>query len=238
MRRKPLAPLTPEQQQLAADNERLIYLAIHRYAPDEDADELYGHAAEGLLRAASTYDPTRGKFSTHAMWCIRSEIAHRKKYAQQRKRSGMLILYTDDNDTAFDSAGKYDHTQRGAVKPKDRPHFQSAGVGDDVLVDLFAAFCHAKRLGTKLCHCARLLIIWFTPSRRTPECIFHNYDYIIVSHACGQNFLELTANILGDFLVVLQKENPHGALHEDFFVCRGIYACALEIGRASCRERV
>jgi len=34
MRRKPLAPLTPEQQQLAADNERLIYLAIHRYAPD------------------------------------------------------------------------------------------------------------------------------------------------------------------------------------------------------------
>ena len=87
-------------------------------------------------------------------------------------------------------------------------HFQSAGVGDDVLVDLFAAFCHAKRLGTKLCHCARLLIIWFTPSRRTPECIFHNYDYIIVSHACGQNFLELTANIFGDFLVVLQKKIP------------------------------
>ena len=112
-------------------------------------------------------------------------------------------------------------------------HFQSAGVGDDVLVDLFAAFCHAKRLGTKLCHCARLLIIWFTPSRRTPECIFHNYDYIIVSHACGQNFLELTANILGDFLVVLQKENPHGALHEDFFLCRGIYACALACARNS-----
>lgn len=115
MRRKPLAPLTPEQQQLAADNERLIYLAIRRYAPNEDADELYGHAAEGLLRAASTYDPTRGKFSTHAMWCMRGEIAH-------RKQSGMLVLYADDNDTAFDSAGKYDHTQRGAVKPKDRPH--------------------------------------------------------------------------------------------------------------------
>lgn len=122
MRRKPLAPLTPEQQQLAADNERLIYLAIHRYAPNEDADELYGHAAEGLLRAASTYDPTRGKFSTHAMWCMRSEIEHRKKYAQQRKRSEMLILYVDDNDVPFDSAGNYDHTQRGTVKPKDRPH--------------------------------------------------------------------------------------------------------------------
>lgn len=117
-----LTPLTPEQQQLAADNERLIHLAIRRYAPNEDADELYGHAAEGLLRAASTYDPTRGRFSTHAMWCMRSEIAHRKLYAQQRKRSGMLTLYMDDNDTAFDSAGKYDTTQRGALKPKDRPH--------------------------------------------------------------------------------------------------------------------
>ena len=122
MRRKPLAPLTPEQQQLAADNERLIYLAIHRYAPDEDADELYGHAAEGLLRAASTYDPARGRFSTHAMWCMHGEIAHRKQYAQRRKRSGMLTLYMDDNDTAFDSAGKYDTAQRGALKPKDRPH--------------------------------------------------------------------------------------------------------------------
>lgn len=108
MRRKPLAPLTPEQQRLAADNERLIYLTIRRYAPDEDADELYGYAAEGLIRAASTYDPTRGKFSTHAMWCIRSEIAHRKKYAQQSKRSGALILYMDDNAAPF--------------KPKDRPH--------------------------------------------------------------------------------------------------------------------
>lgn len=121
MRKKPLSPLTPEQQQLAADNERLIYLAIRRYTPDEDADELYGYAAEGLLRAASTYDPTRGKFSTHAMWCMRSEIAHRKLYAQQRKRSGMLILYADDNDVPFDSAGKYDYTQRDTVKPKDRP---------------------------------------------------------------------------------------------------------------------
>lgn len=122
MRKKPLAPLTPEQQQLAADNERLIHLAIRRYAPNEDADELYGHVAEGLLRAASTYDPTRGKFSTHAMWCMRGEIAHRKQYAQQCKRSGMLTLYMDDNDTAFDSAGKYDYTQRGTVKAKDRPH--------------------------------------------------------------------------------------------------------------------
>ena len=66
MRRKPLAPLTPEQQQLAADNERLIYLAIHRYAPDEDADELYGHAAEGLLRAESFPHTLCGAFAARS----------------------------------------------------------------------------------------------------------------------------------------------------------------------------
>lgn len=122
MQKKPLSPLTPEQQQLAADNERLIYLAIRRYAPGEDVDELYGYVAEGLIRAALTYDPARGRFSTHAMWCMRSEIAHRKSYAQQGKRSGALILYMDDNATPFDRAGKYDPAQRGAVKVKDRPH--------------------------------------------------------------------------------------------------------------------
>lgn len=132
MRKKPLAPLTPEQQRLAADNERLIHLAIRRYAPNEDADELYGHVAEGLLRAASTYDPARGRFSTHAMWCMRGEITHRKKYAQQRERSGMLTLYIDDNDTAFDSAGEYDTAQRGALKPKDRPHREFDETGADV----------------------------------------------------------------------------------------------------------
>ena len=131
MRRKPLAPLTPEQQQLAADNERLIYLAIRRYAPNEDANELYGYAAEGLLRAASTYDPTRGKFSTHAMWCMRSAVSFDQRCAKRKKRSGKLVLHMDDDD-AFDPNEEYYTEMCGVAQLKDRPFLSLDETGADV----------------------------------------------------------------------------------------------------------
>lgn len=131
MRRKPLAPLTPEQQHLAADNERLIYLAIRRYAPNEDADELYGYAAEGLLRAASTYDPTRGKFSTHAMWCMRSAVGLNQRCAKRKKRSGKLVLHMDDVD-AVDPNEEYNAEMCGVVQLRDRPYLSLDETGADV----------------------------------------------------------------------------------------------------------
>lgn len=131
MRRKPLAPLTPEQQQLAADNERLIYLAIRRYAPNEDADELYGYAAEGLLRAASTYDPTRGKFSTHAMWCMRSAVGFNQLCAKRKKRSGKLVLHMDDVDV-IDQNKECNAKMCDVVPLKDRPCLSLDETGADV----------------------------------------------------------------------------------------------------------
>ena len=126
-----LTPLTPEQQQLAADNERLIYLAIRRYAPNEDADELYGYAAEGLLRAASTYDPTRGKFSTHAMWCMRSAVGVNQRCAKRKKRSGKLVLHMDDVD-AVDPNKECNAEMCGVAPLKDRPCLSLDETGADV----------------------------------------------------------------------------------------------------------
>ena len=126
-----LTPLTPEQQQLAADNERLIYLAIRRYAPNEDADELYGYAAEGLLRAASTYDPTRGKFSTHAMWCMRSAVGFNQHCAKRKKRSGKLVLHMDDVD-AVDPNEEYNAEMCGVAPLRDRPCLSLDETGADV----------------------------------------------------------------------------------------------------------
>lgn len=131
MRRKPLAPLTPEQQQLAADNERLIYLAIRRYAPNEDADELYGYAAEGLLRAASTYDPTRGKFSTHAMWCMRSAVVSNQCCAKRKKRSGKPVLHMDDVDV-IDQNKECNAKMCDVVPLQDRPCLSLDETGADV----------------------------------------------------------------------------------------------------------
>ena len=126
-----LTPLTPEQQQLAADNERLIYLAIRRYAPNEDADELYGYAAEGLLRAASTYDPTRGKFSTHAMWCMRSAVGFNQLCEKRKKRSGKLVLHMDDVD-AVDPNKEYNAEMCGVAPLRDRPYLSLDETGADV----------------------------------------------------------------------------------------------------------
>ena len=126
-----LTPLTPEQQQLAADNEKLIYLAIRRYAPNEDADELYGYAAEGLLRAASTYDPTRGKFSTHAMWCMRSAVGSNQLCAKRKKRSGKPVLHMDDVDV-IDQNKECNAKMCDVVPLQDRPCMSLDETGADV----------------------------------------------------------------------------------------------------------
>ena len=46
---------------------------------------------------------------------------------------------------------------------------QPAGVRDDVFIDLFAVWGHAKGLGEKLCHRARLLLYFF----RTAHSLFY-----------------------------------------------------------------
>ena len=93
-----LTPLTPEQQQLAADNEKLIWFFLRKYASGSDPQELYGVAAEGLIRAAATYDPSRGKFSTHAMYHMRIAVDLDQRYAKRKKRSGKPVLHMDDVD--------------------------------------------------------------------------------------------------------------------------------------------
>lgn len=131
MRRKPLAPLTPEQQQLAADNEKLIWVFLKKYASRSDPQELYGVAAEGLIRAAATYDPARGKFSTHAMYQMRSAVGLDQRYAKRKKRSGKLVLHMDDVD-AVDPNKECNAKMRGVVPLQDRPCLSLDETGTDV----------------------------------------------------------------------------------------------------------
>ena len=131
MRRKPLAPLTPEQQQLAADNEKLIWFFLKKYASGSDPQELYGVAAEGLIRAAATYDPARGKFSTHAMYHMRSAVDFDQSCAKRKKRSGKLVLHMDDVD-AVDPNEEYNAETCGVAQLKDRPCLSLDETGADV----------------------------------------------------------------------------------------------------------
>ena len=131
MRRKPLAPLTPEQQQLAADNEKLIWFFLRKYASGSDPQELYGVAAEGLIRAAATYDPARGKFSTHAMYHMRGAVGFNQCCAKRKKRSGKLVLHMDDVD-AVDPNEEYNAETCGVAQLKDRPCLSLDETGADV----------------------------------------------------------------------------------------------------------
>ena len=131
MLRKPLAPLTPEQQQLAADNEKLIWFFLKKYASGSDPQELYGVAAEGLIRAAATYDPARGKFSTHAMYHMRSAVDFDQRCAKRKKRSGKLVLHMDDVD-AVDPNEEYNAETCGVAQLKDRPCLSLDETGADV----------------------------------------------------------------------------------------------------------
>ena len=126
-----LTPLTPEQQQLAADNEKLIWFFLKKYASGSDPQELYGVAAEGLIRAATTYDPTRGKFSTHAMWCMRSAVDFDQSCAKRKKRSGKLVLHMDDGD-AVDPNEEYNAETCGVAPLRDRPCLSLDETGADV----------------------------------------------------------------------------------------------------------
>ena len=117
-----LTPLTPEQQQLAADNEKLIWFFLKKYASGSDPQELYGVAAEGLIRAAATYDPARGKFSTHAMWCMRGAVEFNHRCAKRKKRSGKLVLHMDDVDVIDQNKNKECNEKMCGVAPlRDRP---------------------------------------------------------------------------------------------------------------------
>ena len=131
MRRKPLAPLTPEQQQLAADNEKLIWFFLKKYASRSDPQELYGVAAEGLIRAAATYDPARGKFSTHAMYHMRSAVVSNQRCAKRKKRSGKLVLHMDDVDV-IDPNKECNAKMYGVVPLQDRPCLSLDETGADV----------------------------------------------------------------------------------------------------------
>ncbi len=126
-----LMPLTPEQQRLAADNERLIWFFLKRYASRSDPQELYGAAAEGLLRAAATYDPARGKFSTYAMHHMRSAVGYEQRYANRKMRSGKPVLHMDSVDV-IDPSEELNVQMHGSVQPRDRPCLPLDETGADV----------------------------------------------------------------------------------------------------------
>jgi RNA polymerase sigma factor (sigma-70 family) len=87
-----MKPLTDAQQSLVEKNLRMAKWFANRWlslcpADFADFDDAVQVAALGLMSAASNYDESKGKFTTHAYWCMRSAMVHatfRHKYNSLR----------------------------------------------------------------------------------------------------------------------------------------------------------
>lgn len=67
--------MNKEQQKLCEDNVKLAYYIVSQYYPTYIHDEdIRASALLGLCKAAESYDPEKGLFSTYAGKCIRNEI--------------------------------------------------------------------------------------------------------------------------------------------------------------------
>jgi RNA polymerase sigma factor (sigma-70 family) len=86
-----MSEVAPDREQLAQElfqrNEKIIWFVLWRlnYHPDVrrlGTEDAYQEGAIGLYRAARSFDPARGKFSTHAYHLIRQAI-----FDAARKRS-------------------------------------------------------------------------------------------------------------------------------------------------------
>lgn len=74
----------------------LVYLALRQlpYAPryhDADYEDWLQNGRIGLMRAARLWDPTRGKWSTFALVCIKSEMVHRERDRYQKERGVQFV---------------------------------------------------------------------------------------------------------------------------------------------------
>ena len=89
--------MTPQQEALVLDNDKLVWHIVHRMVRPLPADPEDWHSigVVGLVKAALVYDPSRGtRFSTVAVPCIQHEIytEKRRRNAKGRKIAGLLSL--------------------------------------------------------------------------------------------------------------------------------------------------
>lgn len=93
--------LTPEEQDIVAENHNLIYGYLRDRGLDED--EWYGLIAISLCNAVKAHDPERGPLSTLFYTVSDNKVAGEYNYWSRQKRDGGYILsldyeYGDDGD--------------------------------------------------------------------------------------------------------------------------------------------
>ena len=92
--------MTPEQEALVVDNLGLVHYVTRRHSrwmlAHMEYEDLYQVGAIGLIKAAKSYDRSRGKFSTLAARCIYMTQANEMRKLQKSKRQApQSLIYLD-----------------------------------------------------------------------------------------------------------------------------------------------
>jgi RNA polymerase sigma factor (sigma-70 family) len=92
--------MTPEQQDLVEQNVKLIHWAATKYRmPEYEYDDRFQIAAIGLCKAATTYNPDKGReFTTYGATCMRNELLIAARYAKRRPPMPSLDAFADGTD--------------------------------------------------------------------------------------------------------------------------------------------
>lgn len=93
--------LTLDQSKLITENHNLIYGVLSDYGllyKEDDISDWYGIAAEGLVKAAITFDDKKSSFSTHAYHVISNRLKNEMRLNTRQKQIPASCLVSLDNE--------------------------------------------------------------------------------------------------------------------------------------------
>lgn len=115
--------MTEEQRKLVEDNIKLAYMVGSRYGGSEDT---YQEAMVGLCKAAMTYNPELGAFSSYAVPTIEHQLqtqhrlSHTKgRWSPQRPISMDAMIFEDEYANSYNlydfMSDRHQNTERDAI---------------------------------------------------------------------------------------------------------------------------
>jgi len=113
------SPLSQEAiEKLVTDNMGLAYYFANKWRtiPGVAKEDIESQALHGLVKAANTYNPAKGRFSSYASMVIHNYLGHMNYYKKEQVKNELEIL---DAPMGGDEGGEGDDTMHDKVGGSD-----------------------------------------------------------------------------------------------------------------------
>lgn len=101
-----MTKLTDEERKLVEQNHKLILKYLADHSATMEYEDWYDVLAVGLCKAAKAYNPDRGRFSTLAFACFKTEVG--KVYRETNPKKQQMYDNMVYFDACVDEEGEYD----------------------------------------------------------------------------------------------------------------------------------